>query len=84
MAGIADRQLQRITENAHRLAEFDAVPGRVFSGLRGIPFELHDVSLALSLLGEVRPNGLALSCGAAQCCDESAFFSSGADRCSAC
>jgi len=56
MAGIADRQLQRITENGHRLAEFDAVLGRVFGRLRGIPFELHDVSLASSLLGEVRPN----------------------------
>jgi hypothetical protein len=31
------------------------VLGRVFSGLRGIPFELHDVSLASSLLGWVRP-----------------------------
>jgi hypothetical protein len=41
----------RITENGHRLAEFDAVLGRVFSGLRGIPFELHGVSLASSLLG---------------------------------
>src|SRR5687767_9259934 len=43
MAGIADRQFQRITENGHRLAELDAVLARVFSGLRRIPFELHDV-----------------------------------------